>query len=72
MRRYRLADKMQQAQYDEYMKRKQEEDAMRAAAAGAVTPASTQQVNIPGVSLGQYGSTGNQTDSLTTPASFDP
>jgi hypothetical protein len=44
---------------------------MRAAAAGAVTPASTQQVNIPGVSLGQYGSTGNQTDSLTTPASFD-
>jgi hypothetical protein len=71
MRRYRLADKMQQAQYDEYIKKKQEEDAMRAAAAGAVTPASTQQVNIPGVSLGQYGSTGNQTDSLTTPASFD-
>jgi hypothetical protein len=67
MRRYSLADKMQQAQYDEYLKKKKEEDAMRAAAAGAIVPGSTGQVSSPGVSLSGYAAPVNVSDGSNGP-----
>lgn len=87
----RLRQQMEQMQFDEAQKKLAEEDAYKAAAAGAVTPQQTQQVNIPGASLSTPNAApqsgpiplnqltqaapvqlpGN-TDSLTSPASFDP
>jgi hypothetical protein len=63
--------KLRDMQIAEMQRRQAEDQAVRQAAAGAVTPQQTQQVNVPGISLGQYGSTAPRTDNLTTPPQFD-
>jgi hypothetical protein len=59
--------KLRQMQMDDYARKQKEEDAMRAAAAGAVTPASSQQVNMPGVNLPGYSAPVNVSDGSNGP-----
>jgi hypothetical protein len=66
-----LQVQQEQMKLSELARQQQEAAGVRQAAANAVTPAQTNQVSIPGVSLGQYGDVGGHTDSLTSPPQFD-
>jgi hypothetical protein len=63
--------KLEDMQIAEAERQQAEQAGIRQAAAGAVTPAQSRQVNIPGVTLGQYGDVGGHTDTLNSPPSFD-